>query len=139
VISGKFSSSGATSAVVIASALVLAGCNGGTVDKHALKNDSSTLDSIACEGALLAHDVARGRTTKFFAREQAEELRIQSSNFADALSRRKTLPSIEQKVRSTAREAAQLASTLQSLHDHPTDRRVGASVEKTLTKKGGCP
>ena len=69
--------------------LALSGCNGGTVDRHALTNDASTLDSIACEGALLAHDVARGRTTTYFAREQAEELRIQSSNFADALSRRR--------------------------------------------------
>ena len=48
-------------ALVVVSALV--GCNGGTVDRHALTNDSSTLDSIACEGALLAADVARGRTT----------------------------------------------------------------------------
>ena len=70
--------------MAIVAVLALAGCNGGTVDKHALTKDASTLDSIACEGALLARDVARGRTTTFFAREQAEELRIQSSNFADA-------------------------------------------------------
>src|SRR5438874_2292825 len=95
--------------IVIVAALTLAGCNGGTVDQHALKNDGKTLDSIACEGALLAHDVARGRTTKFFAREQAEELRIQASNFADALSRRQTLPQIERKVRKKAKDAAQLA------------------------------
>ena len=43
--------------------LAFSGCNGGTVDRHALTNDAATLDSIACEGALLAHDVARGRTT----------------------------------------------------------------------------
>jgi hypothetical protein len=54
--------------VLVAAALALAGCNGGTVDRHALMKDASTLDSIACEGALLAHDVARGRTTSYFAR-----------------------------------------------------------------------
>ena len=59
--------SGIARVIVVVAALALAGCNGGTVDKQALTNDSSTLDSIACEGALLAHDVARGRTTKFFA------------------------------------------------------------------------
>src|SRR4029077_17577213 len=47
-------------AVLVVGALALAGCNGGTVDRHALTNDTSTLDSIACEGALLAHDVAHG-------------------------------------------------------------------------------
>ncbi len=123
----------------IAAALALAGCNGGTVERHALKNDASTLDSIACEGALLAHDVARARTTKYFAREQAEELGIQSSNFADALSRRKTVPHIERAVRAQARRAALLASTFDRLHDHPTNRPVGAEVERRLTKIGDCP
>jgi len=125
--------------VLIAGALALAGCNGGTVDRHALTKDASTLDSIACEGALLAHDVAHGRTTAYFAREQAEELRIQSSNLADALSRRKTVRGIEKKVRKKAKDAARLASTLQRLHDHPTERAVGAAVEQVLKKAGSCP
>jgi hypothetical protein len=128
-----------TRVVVMVAAFALAGCNGGTVDEHALRNDSSTLDSIACEGALLAHDVARGRSTRFFAREQAEELRIQSSNFADALSRRKALPQIERQVRAKAKRASKLASTLQRLHDHPTERTVGVSVERALEKMGNCP
>jgi hypothetical protein len=125
--------------VLVIGAMALAGCNGGTVGRHALTKDSSTLDSIACEGALLAHDVARGRTTVYFAREQAEELRIQSSNLADALSRRKTVAGIQQQVRKKARDAARLASTLQLLHDHPTDRSVGAAVQRTLMKMGSCP
>jgi hypothetical protein len=126
-------------AAALAAAIVLAGCNGGTVDRHALTNDASTLDSIACEGALLAHDVARGRTTTYYAREQAEELRIQSSNFADALSRRQTVSGIEQKVRAKAKDAARLAATLQRLHDHPADKSVGAEVERALAKAGNCP
>ena len=125
--------------MAIVALFALAGCNGGTVDKHALTKDASTLDSIACEGALLAHDVARGRTTTYFAREQAEELQIQSSNFADALSRRATVPEIEQKVRKKAKDAAQLASTLQRLQDHPADRTLGATVERALKKMGSCP
>jgi hypothetical protein len=124
---------------VVAAAAVLAGCNGGTVDRHALTKDASTLDSIACEGALLAHDVARARTTTYFAREQAEELRIQSSNFADALSHRRALPEIERKVRAKAKHAARLASTLQRLHDHPADETVGREVERALTQMGDCP
>jgi hypothetical protein len=119
--------------------LVVAGCNGGTVDRHALTNDSATLDSIACEGALLAHDVARGRSTVFFAREQAEELRIQSSNLADALSKRKTIAGITKRVRQKAKDAAALAATLERLHDHPSDRSVAAAVERKLEKMGNCP
>jgi hypothetical protein len=120
-------------------AAVVAGCNGGTVDRHALTNDAATLDSIACEGALLAGDMARGRTTTYFAREQAEELRIQSSNFADALSRRKTLPSILGRVRKKAKHATVLAAVLQRLHDHPSDHRIGAALAIRLKHLGGCP
>lgn len=119
-------------------AALLAGCNGGTVDRHALSNDSLTIDSMACEGALLAHNIAQGRTTVFFAREQAEELHIQSSNLANALAKRKTLLSIEQKVRAKARESARLSATLQRLHDHPSDRGVATSVGQQLTRLGGC-
>src|SRR5450432_2546040 len=118
--------------VVCLLVVAVTGCNGGTVDRHALTNDAATLDSIACEGALLAGDVARGRTTTYFAREQAEELRIESSNFADALSRRKALPSIERRVRENAKHAAVLAAALQRLHDHPSDHAVGAAVASTL-------
>ena len=123
---------------MLALAPALTGCNGGTVDRHALTNDAATLDSIACEGALLAHDVARGRTTTYFAREQAEELRIQASNFADALSKRPALAAIEQRVRKKAGDAAALAATLQRLHDHPSDRAVGAAVQRSLEKMGNC-
>jgi hypothetical protein len=131
---GRLIGSAATAGVV----LVLAGCNGGTVDRHALTRDAATLDSIACEGALLAADVARGRTTTYFAREQADVLRVQSSNFADALSRRKALPEIEPEVRAKARHAAALAAVLRQLHDHPSNHALGAVLSGSLKKLGGC-
>jgi hypothetical protein len=121
-----------------ACAALLAGCNGGTVDRHALTNDAARIDSIACEGALLSHDAAAGKTTRFFAREQAAALRVEASNLADALAHRKTLPSIEQKVREQARAAARLSTTLQRLHDHPSDRGTAASIEQQLKRLGGC-
>jgi hypothetical protein len=125
--------------VIAASALVLAGCNGGTVDRHALTNDAATLDSIACEGALLAHNAARGRTTANYTREQAEELAIQSSNLADALAKRPALASIERRVRAKARQAATVSGTLHRLQRHPSEREVAATVEPQLAKLGGCP
>ena len=100
--------------VLCFSVVIVAGCNGGTVDRHALTNDAATVDSIACEGALLAHEVAQGKTTRNYTREQAEELAIQSSNLADALAKRPALPSIERRVRAKAKDAAKLAAALQS-------------------------
>jgi hypothetical protein len=124
---------------IAACAAFLVGCNGGTVDRHALTNDAATVDSIACEGALLAHDVAQGKTISNYTREQAEELEIQSSNLADALAKRPALPSIEQRVRAKARDAAKLATTLRRLRNHPSDRDVAVSVEGQLAKLGSCP
>jgi hypothetical protein len=126
-------------ATVLAAVLLLAGCNGGTVDRHALTKDAESLDSIACEGALVADGVARDRTTSFYAREQAEELWIQASNLANALAKRKAVPAIEARVRKKSKEAAAIASVLQRLHDHPSDRTVGAAVERELTQAGNCP
>jgi hypothetical protein len=125
--------------IVLAVSLALAGCNGGTVDKHALTNDAATLDSISCEGALLAHDVSRGRTTGPFAREQADALRLQASNLADALAHRDALASIEQRVRAKAKDAAQVAATLKRLSEHTSDRATGTAVERSLKQMGNCP
>jgi hypothetical protein len=118
--------------------LVLAGCNGGTVDRHALTKDSETLVSIACEGAMVADGVARGRTTAVFAREQADQLRIEASSLADALSKRPTIAGIEPQVRRKAEEAAKLAALLRRLHDRPRDRATGAALERELKRAGGC-
>jgi hypothetical protein len=129
----------ALSLVAVAFVLLLAGCNGGTVDRHALTNDSSTIDSIACEGALLAQAISRGRVTSAFAGVQAGALRLQASNLADALSRRPTGASLEQRVRARARDAASLAATLMRLHDHPSDRGLAAAAARSLRHLGGCP
>jgi hypothetical protein len=119
--------------------LVATGCNGGTVDRHALTNDASTIDSMNCEAALLADATARHRATVFFVREQAEELHLQSANLAHALSIRSTSPGLEQRVRAKAADAGILARRLQQLHDHPNDRPIGARLERKFKRAGGCP
>jgi hypothetical protein len=124
--------------VLAALTVLLAGCNGGTVDRHALTNDAATIDSMACEGALLAHQIAHGKTTRFYAREQAEELEIQSSNLADALAERRASPAIEQRVRAKGKDAAKLSATLKRLHDHPSDRAVAVAIEQRLKRLGTC-
>ena len=119
--------------------MLAAGCNGGTVDRHALEQDSSTIDSLACEGALLAHDVSGGATTKFFARVQADNLRAQASHLEDALAERPTSPGITAKVRKASRDAGDVAELLSRLHHHPTDRTLARAVEAKLRQAGDCP
>jgi hypothetical protein len=123
----------------LAVCLVLAGCNGGTVDRHALANDGDAVDSLACEGRLLARDVAGGGSTTLFARVHAGELRQRASNFEDALSERPTSPEIESDVRALARKAGRVAQLLEGLHRNPGDRDGAKQLEPLLQKTGDCP
>jgi hypothetical protein len=119
-------------------ASLLAACNGGTVDRHALANDSEAIDSIACEGALLAHEVANEASIRTFSRVHAGELATRASNFEDALSQRPTTPGIEAKVRAEARKAGRIADLLDQLEENPADSQRAARLERRLDAQGGC-
>src|SRR4051794_16064052 len=73
---------------------LLSGCNGGTVDKHALKRDAEKVGSLATEGELLANDVSRGASTTYFVRVHAKELSDAASDFEDSLAQRPTSPGL---------------------------------------------
>jgi hypothetical protein len=118
--------------------LALTGCNGGSVDRHALTNDTATIDSINCEAWLLSGAVARDRVTTDYAREQAEELAVQAGNFADALAHRSTATDLRRRVRVKAKDAARLASQLWKLHDHPTDRDGARKLALRFKQAGSC-
>ena len=124
---------------VVLSVVLLSGCNGGTVDRHALTNDAATIDSLACEGVLLAHDVSKGASTTYFARVHSDALRAEASHLADALAERPTSPGIERKVRAASKRAAAVAHVLSRLHHHPSDRVVAARAERALKRIGKCP
>ena len=111
---------------------VLAGCNGGTVDKHALKRDSEKVASLATEGELLANDVSKGSSTKYFARVHAKELSRAASDLEDALAERPTVRGIESDVRKLSKLAGKVSDELEQLHLHPTDRSVAESLKQPL-------
>jgi hypothetical protein len=125
-------------AVLVGVLLCLTACNGGTVDRHALENDSATLNSIACEGALLAHQVTSGGAMHLFTRVHANVLRVQASNFADALGSRDTEEGLGARVREKGREAARIADSLSELHAHPERRSTAERVERRLRRIGNC-
>ena len=112
--------------------LALTGCNGGTVDRHALKRDAEKVGSLATEGALLANDVSRGASTKSFARVHAQELSGAASDLEDSLAERPTSPGITADVRKLSRLAGKVSRQLEQLHLHPTDRTIAASLKEPL-------
>jgi replicative superfamily II helicase len=120
-------------AVVALLVLGLTGCNGGTVDKHALKRDAEKLSSLATEGHLLANDMRKGASTKYYARVHSKELSRAASDMADALARRPTSAGIEPAVRKLSKIAARISQHLEQLHLHPTDRASAASMQNKLS------
>jgi hypothetical protein len=116
----------------------LAGCNGGTVDRHALSKDGDAVDSIACEGALLAGAVSDGDSTTRFARVHAGDLADRASNFEDALTERPTASGIEADVRALGRKAGRISDLLARLHEEPDDRGVANELRERLSQEGDC-
>jgi hypothetical protein len=125
-------------AALLALTATLVGCNGGTVDRHALANDGDAVDSLACEGALLAGDVASGDSTRFFVRVHGGALAQRASNFEDALSERPALEQIEPQVRALGRRAGRIATLLDDLHEGPTDRGGVRRLADELAREGDC-
>jgi hypothetical protein len=126
-------------APLLLATVILAACNGGSVDRHALSNDSEAIDSLACEGVLLAHELANGASTTAFTRVHAGELARRASNFADALSSRPTSPGIERAVRAEAAKAGRIARLLGELESNPTSSAQAEELAGELKKVGGCP
>ncbi len=124
--------------IALLGVILLAGCNGGTVDRHALTNDAATIGSINCEAFLVARAVGRGRVTRAYAREQADALRLQAANLADALGTRPAASGLERRVRTAGRSAGVLADRLRRLRDHPSSRGTGVELAQQFRKAGHC-
>jgi hypothetical protein len=124
-------------AFLLLATILLAGCNGGTIDLHALSNDSASIDSLACEGALLANEVANGDSLGPFTRVHAGELGTRASNFEDALSERPTTPGIERATRKEAEKAGRIAGLLDELATAESQR--AAQLKSELEREGDCP
>ena len=118
--------------------LALTGCNGGTVDRHALKRDAEKVGSLATEGRLLAEDVAKGASTRPFAEVHAQELSRAASDLADALAARPASAGIDSDVRRLSRLAGKVSRQLEQLHLHPTSRTVARSLEQPLSDDAGA-
>jgi hypothetical protein len=113
---------------------VLTGCNGGTVDKHALQRDAENVASLASEGGLLADEVSKSHSTKYFVRVQAKELSRKASNLEDALAERPASPGITADVRKLSKLAGKVSRELEQLHLHPTDRGLAATLKQPLSE-----
>ncbi len=97
-------------------ALTGAGCgSGGHLEAKMLLQQSTSLQSEAAEGALLAQDVVSGKTTRIYTREHSSDLYRAASQAEVDLKAANTEPALEPKLRQLAVLAGQVSADLERL------------------------
>ena len=125
-------------------ALLGAGCgSGGKLEAKALSQQSTSLQSLAAEGALLAEDAVSGKTTRIYTREHSSDLHKAASKVEASLKAAKTESALEPKLRQLAALAAQVSAALKRLGggSKDTQRALGRELQtaaresKTISKE----
>ena len=101
-----------------------------------LENQRETVHSIAAEGALLAADVERGRSTRPFAKIHSGDLSELADGAAKALAK-PAGPALEAERRREEARAVAVSDALVQLHAHPADTGVAATVRRKLERLSG--
>ena len=97
-------------------ALAVTGCGqSSTVSRSSLAKRAAAVQSLAAEGALLAGDVADGRSTTVFQREHSSELSKSAGKAASSLASAKTTPALEPDLRRLRILATRAESQLRRL------------------------
>ena len=90
-------------------------CGGGSLSAKAIETQSTSLQSLAAEGALLARDSAAGKTTAIYTRVHSEALAKAASKAAASLQTATTEPALEPKLRRVASLASEVSADLKQL------------------------
>jgi hypothetical protein len=124
-------------ALLVAAALVLGGCGGGSLTADALKKQAQTVQGLAAEGALVAGDAAKGSTTGPYTREHASELATAAQSSAKTLRSAQAPQQLDAKRKRVAELAARTASALDRVPSGRTDARRAASELTRIAQAAG--
>jgi small-conductance mechanosensitive channel len=112
---------------------LVAGCGGGgTLSRDSLRKEAETIQSVAAEGALLAHDSADGRTTTPFVSVHSEVLAESAGKVAQKLESAAVEPGLEQDRARAERLATRIEEELDQLDEHPDDQAEARRVADEL-------
>ena len=115
------------------SLLLVPACGGGgELSAEALKKEAESIQSFAAEGALLARDVADGRSTAPFARVHAGELANNAAKLEQTLASALPAPGVEVDHDRAVHLAARVATTLKELEQAPGDADAARRVQREL-------
>jgi hypothetical protein len=115
------------------SLLLVPACGGGgELSAEALKKEAESIQSFAAEGALLARDVADGRSTAPFARVHAAELAESAEKLAERLENVESTPATVEKLAQALFLARHVAGVLRQLERAPGNAEAARTVQHTL-------
>ena len=111
-------------------AVALSSC--GRLDRDAVQTEVQSAASAAAEGAMVAHEVERGRTLESFANIRTAELHKVAKNVADALQQTPPEHGLEHAAGEGMMIAEQIAGLLDDLHKRPDNRALAGRVRRDL-------
>jgi hypothetical protein len=116
--------------LVICIAMALAGC--GRAGTTGVRAGIEQLASISAEGALMAEDVARGRTKTTFVRVHGAELSAQAEHEAEKLNDDPVAAKLKQPIETAIELSADIGGAIEDLRVSPQDREQARENEGKL-------
>jgi hypothetical protein len=112
----------------------LAGC--APLSSSELQRQANTVEAVAAEGALLAHQVSLSHSTDNFVRVHSDDLMSQADHTAEKLRETQEEDEVPASLTAYTDQAVTLAQrasdALDRLRLNPSDAAVGADVERAL-------
>jgi hypothetical protein len=103
-------------------ALAVPAC--GTLDRDAVQTEIKSVASSAAEGALVAHEMERGRMFRSFAEIRTAELHKLAMNASDSLQETPAEDALRPSAQKGATLGDQVSGELERLHRQPTNKAV---------------
>jgi hypothetical protein len=103
-------------ALIVVIGLLASGCgSSGTLSAKALSQESTSMQALAAEGALLGRDAVAGKTTRVFTRVHSGYLAKAASKSAKTLQSAKAKPGLESELHKVASLATKVSVDLKRL------------------------
>jgi hypothetical protein len=108
----------------------LSGC--GREARHQVRLSVEQLASISAEGALVADDLARGRTKTTFVRVHGSELSAQAEHEAEKLNDDPVAPSLHGRIQAAIKLASDIGGAIDDLRTSPQDQMQARVAQRKL-------
>jgi hypothetical protein len=119
-------------ALLAAFALAITAC--GNESRHDVRISVQQIASIGSEGALMAHDVAHGRTKTTFVRVHGDDLSMQAEHEAEKLNDDPVASDIKSRIPKALKLASDIGGAIDDMRVSPGDRQQAAQAEQNLLR-----